>query len=133
MTKEELKQYRSLKREIGLLEENIKTLRTSLFSAPKLDGMPKSNYSADRTSEIIAKIVDLENLLQDKIDKYIETRTEIEVCINSLPADERLLMRYRYIEGMSWEETAVAMHYSWQHIHRIHGRILQKMRVNESA
>jgi DNA-directed RNA polymerase specialized sigma subunit len=127
VTKEELKQYRSLGKEIDLLEEEIQRIRASLFSAPKLDGMPKSNYAADRTAETIAKVVDLETKLRDKIDSYISLRTQIEITIESLSSNERLLMRCRYIEGMSFEEIAVAMHYTFRHVTRMHGWALQKM------
>lgn len=64
--------------------------------------------------------------------KCIDLQGEIEDCISTLPADQRVLMRLRYIEGLKWERIACEMNYSWQHLHRIHGQVLQKMRVNES-
>jgi len=133
LNKEELKEYRFLGKEIDLLEEEIKQIRASILASPNFDGMPKGNNISDLTGNTAIKIADLEIKLQAVIDKMINTRGQIERSIETLPADERLLMRYRYIEGMSWEETAVAMHYSWQHTHRIHSRVLQKMRVYEST
>lgn len=127
MNKEELKQYRSLGKEIDLLEEEIQRIRASLFSVPKMDGMPRSNYTADRTAETIAKVVDLEEKLQGIINRYIDIRTRIEASIEPLPTDERRLMRYRYIEGMSWEEIAVAMHFTYRHVIRMHGWGLRKI------
>ncbi|MCR4442158.1 MAG: sigma factor-like helix-turn-helix DNA-binding protein [Peptococcaceae bacterium] len=127
MTKEQLRQYRYLKKEIILLEEEIEKLRASLLAPPKPDGLPKSNYAVDRTANTIAKIVDLEKKLQEVINDYIAVRTQIEKSIESLQSDERLIIRYRYVEGMSWEEIAVAMNYTYRHVTRMHGWALKKM------
>jgi len=63
---------------------------------------------------------------------FLTLRDEIEVAIDSLDdPTERLLMRKRYIEGKRWEQVAVEMNYSINHIWRWHGNILQKMRDNE--
>ena len=127
MTKEQLRQYRYLKKEIMLLQEEIERLRASLQAIPQPDGMPHSNYATDRTSDVVSKIVDLEALLHRHLRTMIELRGEIESCIVALPSDQRLLMRWRYIEGHKWEAIALEMNYSYMQVCRIHGRILQKI------
>jgi RNA polymerase sigma factor (sigma-70 family) len=125
MTKEKLRQYKHLEKEILLLEEEIEKLQTSLLAPPKPDGLPKSNYAVDRTANIIAKIVDLKTKLNESLEQLIFIRCEIEDAITKLPADQRLLMRLRYIDGEKWEAIAVEMNYSWKQVHRIHSRALQ--------
>ncbi len=125
MTKEQLRQYRYLKKEIILLQEEIQQLRTSLQAVPQLDGMPHSNFAADRTAGVVAKIVDLEAQLHKTLRDMIDLRGEIEECIEGLPADQRLLMRLRYIEGLRWAAVAVEMNYSYKQVCRIHGKVLQ--------
>ena len=38
-----------------------------------------------------------------------------------------MLMRYRYIDGLKWEEVAVRMNYSWTQTHDIHGKALKQL------
>ena len=48
-------------------------------------------------------------------------------AIASLPDVERLLMRYRYIDGLNWIDVAAKMNYSWQGTHKIHARALKRL------
>ncbi len=125
MTKEELRQYRYLAKEIELMQKEIDRLRTSLLAAPQIDGMPKSNYVADRTAATVAKIVDIQEILNQKLRQYITLRGEIENCISALPSELRILMRLRYIEGLRWEAIAVQLNYGWRQVHRKHARALR--------
>lgn len=127
MTKEKLRQYRYIKKEILLLEQEIERLRASLEAVPKLDDMPKSNYAVDRTADTVTKIVDLEHSLTERLHDLMGLRKEIEQAIISLPAEQRLLMRMRYIEGVKWELIAVEMNYSWRQIHYIHSEALKRL------
>ena len=53
---------------------------------------------------------------------------EIEKFIDSLEdSRERVIMRYRYISGLEWEEVCVKAHYSWKHTHRLHSDALNKI------
>ena len=67
----------------------------------------------------------LENRLMDRVERLYELRNKIEDAMERLSSDQRLLLRYRYIEGMTWESVCVKMHYSWKQIHRIHAKILR--------
>lgn len=58
-------------------------------------------------------------------------RIRIEAAIDALDGRERYIMRARYIEGRKWEEIALVMNYSIQHLWRVHGDILQGMREDE--
>ncbi len=133
ITKEQLSHYRYLKKEIMLLQEEIERLRASLQSAAKLDGLPRSNYVVDRSANVVAKILDLEAQLHKNLRDIIELRGEIERCIEGLPADQRLLMRLRYIEGKRWEMIVVDMNYAWAQVHRIHVRALKSVVGNDDT
>ena len=43
--------------------------------------------------------------------------------------DEKDVLMYRYIRLMKWEDIAVKMEYSWQHIHKIHARALKNFQL----
>ena len=45
--------------------------------------------------------------------------------------DERLLLTYRYMENVSWEEIAGNLSVSMRTVHRIHSSALQNFQVPE--
>jgi len=130
MTKEELKKYLWLRRVIKQLEDRREELETEATRVTtRLSNMPKGGLT--RTMEdIVADMVEVDEKIQNNIRDGYRAMCEIEEAIESLPEREQYLMRARYIQGKSWEQIAVDMHYSWQHVHRIHAnalRLLEKM------
>lgn len=128
MDKRELRQYRALLAEIALLEEEQRRIAEGALSAVALTGMPKGSGTADDTGRLAAKLADLAYLIAAKLEEAIAVRLQIERAIEGLDGQERVLMRLRYIEGKTWEEIAGKMHYSFRHVIRLHGSILQKLK-----
>ena len=124
MTKRDLQQYRALCAEANAIKAEIGRLQTSVQS-PRLTGMPRGGGDPDRVGSLVAKKVDLENRLMDRAEKIYTLRHKIEDAMEQLSPDQRLLLRYRYVDGMTWESVCVQMHYSWKQIHRIHAKILR--------
>ena len=105
VNKNDLKQYPYIRAELKQLEDEIAELRSAIESPPKtiLDGMPKAKArNKDKMADLIAKLADLQTAYETKWDRLIELRREIETAIETLEPQDRLLMRYRYIEGMTW-------------------------------
>lgn len=72
--------------------------------------------------EYVAKIVDLEHEIDLRIDEYVDLTREIEAVIERVGDDRhRDILRYRYINGWSWEKIAREMHYDRRQITRLHG------------
>ena len=108
MTKEELREYRSIKIEICQLERRIK----------EMEG---------RTDDV--GVTDsLRDLYHEKLRELTECQLRIEKAIESLTPTEREVMRLRYIDGAEWMEVAETIHYEWTQTHRIHARALAKIR-----
>ena len=127
--KEYLSRYRRLNLRINsLIEEQQRTRELAMsVSAPMSGGGGHS--SGDRIGKIIAKLVDLENEINSDIDRLISLRKEVESIIDGVPDEtQRQLLRLRYINGKTFEQIAVEMHYSWRHIIRIHGDALSAVR-----
>ncbi len=108
MTKEELRQYRSIKEEICQIERRIKELED-------IDAHP------DVTQP-------LRDLYLQKLQALVDLHLKIEQAIDSLNSTERELMRLRYIDGADWTEVAATIHYEWTQTHRIHARALAKIK-----
>lgn len=108
MTKEQLRQYRSIKIETSQLERRVIEL--------ELRG---HDY------EIIQPLHDL---YREKLRGLIDGQLRIEKAIEALNPTERELMRLRYIDGMEWVEICETIHYEWTQTHRIHARALAKIK-----
>ena len=122
MTKEELKQYRHLGAELERLENTIARLKEEIESPKRqlLTGMPHGGNPITMEDKV-AKLIDIQNLYNRQWDKLIELRRQIETAIAGVQDPrERTLLGYRYIDGLSWEEICVKMHYEWDSIHRMH-------------
>ncbi len=130
LNKAELKKYISLKNEAEelriqaeRLEEDIRDLK-----AVVMDGMPKGGSVNDGIGNLVARVDKLRREYLHKYDLALCELYKIERCIESLEDEtERRLMRKRYIQGMKWEDICVDLNYCWQHIHKIHARILRKI------
>lgn len=108
MTKEQLRQYRSIKIETSQIERRIEELE---------------RYKADL--EITQPLRDL---YQKKLRVLMDGQLKIEKAIESLNPTERELMRLRYIDGADWTEVAATINYEWAQTHRVHARALAKIK-----
>jgi DNA-directed RNA polymerase specialized sigma subunit len=111
--------------------EQLKLISTSLpgidFSQERVQG---GNLPGNRIANIIAKITDLERQINREIDSFIDLKQEIHDVIEAVKhPDQKLVLRYRYIEFFTWEETAKKLNYSLKQIHRIHSAALQNVVV----
>lgn len=108
MTKEQLRLYRSIAREIDQLEQRIINLEMM-------------GHNDDVT-------LPLRNLYREKLKKLIDGQLRIEQAIESLDPTERVLMRMRYMDGEDWLEICATIHYEWAQTHRIHAKALNKIK-----
>lgn len=127
--KRKLGLYNLLKREQAQIEQTLNRMEAEM-TAPRiqaLDGMPKGSSSEDPMLNYVIKRSELIDKYREKCAKLIEEQAEIETMIDNLEPTERQLARYRYLDGMTWEEVCVAMNYSWRQTHRIHSRLIGRL------
>lgn len=132
-TKEWLKQYLPLSREVVQLEQRLETINSKLYypQSPKWDGMPRGSGTSDPTGRVIQQKEAALELYEKKRDALTTMLREIEDAMQVLTPTERMLVRYRYMDGLAWEEICLVMGYSWTHIHRIHSAALVKLAAAE--
>lgn len=123
--KEYLKSYRDAVVAETQIKEEIDQLRLDkMFPSLVQDGMPHGSGSSD-LSAYAAKLDELLSELEEQMNERIQLRREIVRKIECMDSEiEKAVLRYRYIHMLKWEEIAVKMSYTWQHIHRIHGKAL---------
>ncbi len=129
MDKRTLKSYLSLCREIEILRQERAELLNGGLGAANNDGLPHGSGVSNPTADMAAGAASIAAELSQKLNECIDLRLQIEQAVNALNEPrERELMRRRYIEGQRWEQVAYEMNYSIDHIWRLHGRILEKIK-----
>ena len=74
------------------------------------------------------RLVELESLVDEKIDQQIALKAEILNTIMQLEdRRQRLVLMEYYIEMKTFEQVAVDMNYSWRQIMNIHGHALKEV------
>lgn len=130
MTKDDLKEYTSIKKELKQIQFKLKELeerKTSIKSMIISDMNVQTSHNNNSIEDLLIKIEECIEEYNKKEIKLYNKQLEIENCINSLEPTERIIMRLRYIEGYKWEKVCVETNYSWEGIHKIHRKILKKI------
>lgn len=92
--------------------------------------VPSGGKGSDKVQTGAIKVAELRESLMDKINQLAAVRIEIERAIGTVQDDtQRRLLRLRYIKGMTLQQIAVEMHYSWRHICNIHGYALVSCKI----
>lgn len=130
ITKDELKEHYRLVCEIRDLREEIKELQSlqQSIGAVKFGGAGGGSGNGDAIGSKLAKLNDLMEYYVLKIEERIVQQEKIEKAIETLPVTERMLMRYRYIDGLDWVNVAANLCYGWTQTHEIHGRALEMLK-----
>ena len=79
-----------------------------------------------RVEDAVCKLVDLDAELDREIDRLTDEIQRAEYLISQLP-DKRHqdVLRYRYLNGWSWEKIEEVMRYDRRWMFRLHGEGLQ--------
>ena len=127
MTKEMLMQCSTKRKELQQISRRIEVLRADARSTKAVcyDGEPKSKGEPiAAVQRYIEQLETLSALYEEKKADLMQDIIAVERAISALPPELRMLMRYRYIDGITWERIAVNMCMDARWIRRLHGRAL---------
>lgn len=131
--KEYLNQARHLDALIKSYLREIEYWRELALSVPSRNF--ETHHNPNRPTEApfvkcLEKMDEIQRSVEDKISDMLRLKEEISMTIDQLEnSEERLLLRYRYLDSLSWEEIEQKMYVSRSTIHRIHGSALQNLSV----
>ena len=102
--------------------------------------IPGIDYSKDKVqtspsddagyTKIVEKIIDLEETIKADIDKLLALMIEIRSVIDAVQDNEqKLLLKHRYLNFMTWDDICDEMNVSSRTVHRIHGSALLNVKV----
>lgn len=127
-----LKKYKYAILDEKMILEEIQRLRANkMFPSLAMDGMPHGNGTSD-LSEYAARLDEEINKLKVQRLEKVKIYSDISSRIRRVEDDnQRELLMYRYIKGMSWEDIAVKLNYTWRHVHRIHSQALDSIDIKD--
>ena len=118
-------QINALAREYEFWEEKSTSIPISRIEATGIHGSRKRNEPLTKHIDICIKINEMQEEAKTKL-------YEITTVINSVSnPEERSVLRYRYINGLYFYKIAKEMHFSLQHIYRLHDRGLDNLVIDE--
>lgn len=140
--KDRLNAYRDGEREIENQTEALERLTTKLegVGAQEITDMPRSpSPPTDRMSDLVAQKIEIESEIAEDVEEQRKERKFITGILRKLKsADERAIIRFRYLIGLSWDEVTDAMFGArtdylgkeetyQRRVYRIHGAALLHM------
>ena len=123
--KEYLGQAYRLDQRINSKLEQVMSLRDLATKATSTlsDVASSGTRNVHRMEDIIVKIVDLENEINRDIDNLVDLKREMVSVIKAVAdPEQQTILELRYLCFKSWEQIAVDMNYSIQHVYRLRDR-----------
>lgn len=136
--KQYLRQYKPVLGRIESKLEEIERIDNSLYPGASIaDGMPRGSRK-DNASDKVDGAVDYVRRIRGKVIAELRElealRDEISAAINSIPSQQhRQLLELRYINFYGWRKIAEKMGYSEDHIYKLHGEALKRLRIKKAA
>lgn len=98
-----------------------------------LTGMPRNpNRGGSTMADAVCKIVDLQEEINWDIDRLVDLKREIVAVIKAVENPEyQVMLEKRYLSFQTWEQIAVDMNYSIQHIYRLREKAYAAVQVPE--
>ena len=131
MTKETLQQCRHKQKELQQLESRIAALKADARNTKAVcyDNTPKSKGEpVAAVQRYVERLEELSELYEENKAELMQDIIAVERAISDLSPDLRMLMRYRYIMGMKWEQVNETMCISEPTSKRMHRKALQILR-----
>lgn len=120
--KEYMQQYGQAMRRTRAISDHLAELRALCEQLRTEDGHRVALDAA------VANLVDTERKTAAEVTRLCKLETEIACTIDRLPEPYRTLLFERYINGKTWEQIAVDMHYSYRGVTKMHGKALQAVK-----
>lgn len=127
-----LSQYRYLNTEIDRKIRYMESCKSKIFNVTgTLSDMPRSGNRSNVIEDGIVNINEIEQTINQDIDKLVALRTEIESKIDTIQDLKlREIMKCRYLDCKTWEEIAYKNGFTWQWVYKLHEKALDKILIS---
>ncbi len=132
--KEYLGRYKVLEQQIHRKMAELARWRSISKRVADYQEMCDGDKGSDRLRNAMEMIGGLQEEICKDIGGLIDLKREIGSCIDTVEDNTlRLLLQYRYIDGITFENIAEQMHYSWRWIIKLHGQALQVLEIDHGC
>lgn len=135
--KEYLKQAYRLDHRINSDLEELEKLRelSTAISAVSFEERVSGTRPTDPPFvRYIDKIIDMENRINSEIDTFVDLKEQMRTAIDAIPnVDERMVLRYRYVQGMTWEDIAKELIADRSTVIRWHSKALKHFVIPQNC
>ena len=109
--------------------DQIKGLRNRLTSIScPMGEKVQSTKDPDKFTDPVSKIIELEQEINEDIDKLIDLKRVARKAIEQLDNEvEKIVLYKRYFENKTFEQISVEMNYSRRRINQVHCDALKKL------
>ncbi len=133
--KEYLTGYRTACKRIENLKEQLESLWEieQSIKSQQMSDMPKGSSRHQDLSDLMVKLEDLQERIDDAITESCRIKLEIEEALWKLEdAEESRVLRYRYIYFIRCSEISKIMNYSRTQVWRIHDKAIKNLKMKHS-
>ncbi len=135
--KEYLRQSYRLDQRIHSDLEEVERLRemASSVSSPRYDiDLVMTSRSNDAPFvRCLDKIMDLEDKIHAEVTKLMALKEQIREVIDEVAdTDERMVLRYRYIHNLTWEQIGYELHADRTTVYRWHNSAVNHVKLPEN-
>lgn len=126
--KEYLSQAHRLDQRIDSKLDQVASLNALAQKATStMTGLPRNpSPAASRLEEVITKIVDLEDEINQDIDTLVDLKRETVTLVKRIEDPElQTILEKRYLSFMVWEQIAVDMGYNSRYLKKKHAVALE--------
>lgn len=134
MNKDFLRDFRIRNKEAQQLREQLNAMESRIYDpkGQRLSKTPRGGSGGHTMDDLIIVHVQLQDQYRAALAEIERQQLEIEAAMQGLQPAERMVIRYRYIDLLNWEDVCSRMHYSWAQTHRIHAAALKALSEPES-
>ena len=120
--KKRLENYRNELKELKRFERQY----THLVNLENLIGSSDTYFAKNAKKDINEEKI----RLCKAVSRLIKDKRDIEQKIDELEnGSHALLLKYRYLDGYSWEEITELLDYSWRSVHYMHNKALTSIAI----
>ena len=111
--------------EINSLIREYESVKSTLLKATDYSNEVVATTRQNTNEEKLVKLADKSIDINLKIDELVDFKIEMGNYIDQLEDERhRVILRERYINGLSFREISDILGYTERHLHRIHGEAL---------
>lgn len=116
--------------EINSLIREHKTMKSTMLKATDYSNEPVSSTKRNTSEDKLVKLADKSSDIDRKINELVEFKIKMGDYISKMEDERhRVILRERYINGLSFCEISKIIGCSERHLHRIHGEALLEFQI----